>query len=256
MTTSTTATLCPVTDFDSSAADSSCAPAEAAAAATSARSLFDLVLRDSAGLDALLLSEARQGRALEGLLLLALVGLLLHGVLVGVAASLALRSGALAGWQYLLGSHPARSIPLALTGGFLAALGVCLPSFYFFTQLSGMDASFRLVTAQAVRILARTSVHLLGVLPFYAAVALSRAVSDVISATEVLVLGLALPFFVGLFGIAALYRSFRALVQILPITHVRRGDFLLRMVLAWGAVFSTVAPVALYRFAEALACFL
>jgi hypothetical protein len=217
------------------------------------RSLFDLVLRDPDALDALLLDETQLRRALDGMLALALLGLLLHALTVGVAADLAQRAGDLPEWSLFLGRHPELSLPLALTGAFLTALGVCLPSFYFFTQLSGLDASFRLVTAQAVRVLARTSVLLLGVLPFFAACALSRTVFNLIPAAAVLQIGLGLPFVVGLFGIAALYRSFRSLVGILPLSHVRRGNFLLRMVLAWGAVFSAVAPVALCRFAEALA---
>ena len=144
------------------------------------------------------------------------------------------------------------SLPLSFVGAFMTALLVCLPSFYFFTQLSGLDASFRLVTAQAVRVMARTSVLMLGVLPFYAALSLTRVVGGLFSPYTVLHMGFYLPFLVGLFGIASLYRSFRSLLKVLPITHERRGRFLLRMVLAWGAVYSAVAPVALYRFVEAL----
>jgi hypothetical protein len=216
------------------------------------RGMFDLVLRDPARLDALLLDEGQLGAALHKLLGLSLLGLAAHGLLLGFVQRTILWNSLSVETQMFLGNHPACTMPVAFVCAFLTALGVCLPTFYFFTQLSGLDASFRLVTAQAVRVMARTAVLLLGALPFYAALSLSRAVSSVVSPYTVLAVGFGLPFFIGLFGIASLYCSFRSLVKVLPITHERRGRFLLRMVLAWGAVYSAVAPVALFRCVEAL----
>ena len=69
--------------------------------------------------------------------------------------------------------------------------------------------------------------------------------------SDLLSVGLATPFIVGLYGMRALYKGFCELATVLPITHRRRGDFLRRMVLCWGAVYTAVAPVALYRLAEA-----
>ena len=68
-----------------------------------------------------------------------------------------------------------------------------------------------------------------------------------------IVAGLGIPFVVGLFGMRALYLGFCDLARVLPITHRRRGDFLRRMVLCWAVVYTSVAPVALYRLAEAFA---
>jgi hypothetical protein len=65
--------------------------------------------------------------------------------------------------------------------------------------------------------------------------------------------GIALPFVVGLGGLRSLWSSFRRLSATLPVAHQRRPWFLPRMVLAWGMVYSVVAPVALYRLIEALA---
>jgi hypothetical protein len=237
----------------SSASASSAGPLPARAApASGRRGIFDLVLRDPERLDALLLDEGQLMTTLHKLLLLSLGGLIAHGLLLGFVCKTLLWGSLDPQVQLFLGSQPMATLALALPGAFMTALLVCLPTFYFFTQLSGLDASFRLVTAQAVRVMARTAVLLLGTLPFYAALSLSRAVSTAVSPHTVLLCGLGLPFFVGLFGIAALYRSFRSLLTVLPITHERRGRFLLRMVLAWGAVYSAVAPVALYRFVEAL----
>jgi hypothetical protein len=148
--------------------------------------------------------------------------------------------------------HPTLWMPIAFVLAFVGALCVCLPSFYFYTQLSGLDASFRLVTAQALRAQATTAVLLLGVTPFYAALVLAGALGLIESSSRVILAGLAIPFVVGLFGMRALYKGFCDLAQVLPITHQRRGDFLRRMVLCWAAVYTAVAPVALYRIAEAL----
>jgi hypothetical protein len=213
--------------------------------------MLDLVLRGGTRLDEALLDERSLPGIVRRLLVLSLGGMAVHGLVVGFAAQVLHPAWGAA----LAGPHPVLWMPVAFVLSFLGAIGVCLPSFYFYTQLSGLDASFRLVTAQALRAQATTSVLLLGVLPFYAAAVLSCAVFGgflSFDANGVVVLGMILPFGVGLFGIHALYRSFRALAQVLPITHVRRGAFLGRMVLCWGMVYSAVAPVALWRIGEAL----
>ena len=211
--------------------------------------MFDLVLRGQWRLDELVCSEEALPKVVPRLLALSALGLALHGLVVGTAAMLL--DGPFLGF-YQAGL-PVVWMPVAFPIAFLLALSVCLPSFYFYTQLSGLDASFRLVTAQALRVQATTSVLLLGVLPFYAAWALGTGLETFGgSAHTVLFAGFALPFLVGLAGIRALHRSFGWLAQHLPRTHARRGRFLQRLVLAWGAVYSAVAPVALYRLAEHL----
>jgi multisubunit Na+/H+ antiporter MnhG subunit len=40
------------------------------------------------------------------------------------------------------------------------------------------------------------------------------------------------------------------MLDVLPVTHPRRGNYVRRMVLAWGALFTAIAPVALYRLGE------
>ncbi len=212
-------------------------------------SMFDLVLRGRERLNQLLLDERRLPGTVQRLLLLSLAGLCAHGLVVGAAAELL---GSESGAALFSRGRPALWMPLASMLSFVGALCVCLPSFYFYTQLSGLDASFRLVTAQALRAQATTSVLLLGALPFYAAWVLSCRLGLYPDAKTVLVAGMALPFAVGLFGVHAVYRSFRELARELPITHPRRGDFLGRMVLCWGAVYSAVAPVALFRLSETL----
>jgi len=211
--------------------------------------MFDLILRGRKHLNALMRDEAALPGVTQKLLLLSLLGLAVHGLAVGLAAQFLPCSGVDA---YLRQGHPLFWMPLASMLAFVGALCICLPSFYFYTQLSGLDASFRLVTAQALRAQATTSVLLLGVLPFYAAWVLACVLGFYPFPAQVLTVGLFLPFAVGLLGVRAIYQAFSEMARTLPVTHARRGDFLRHMVLGWGAVYSVVAPVALVRLSEAL----
>lgn len=206
--------------------------------------MFDLVLRHPRHLDQLLRDEAQLPRAIQELVTLSFIGLAVHGLVVGISAQLA-------GTEvFFARGMPALWMPVAFVLAFLGALGICLPSFYFFTQLSGLDASFRLVTAQAIRGTAKTAVLLLGALPFYAAWLLGNVVGLFSNVEGTLTIGMVLPFLVGLWGVVEVDRGFRGMVDALPVTHVRRGNFIRRMVLAWGALYTVIAPVALVRLCE------
>ena len=84
------------------------------------------------------------------LLLVSVLGLIIHAFVIGLSASFMSepRSTEI---QTFLGSSPQVSLPIAFVAAFLGTISICLPSFYFYTQLAGIDASFRLVTAQALR---------------------------------------------------------------------------------------------------------
>jgi hypothetical protein len=208
------------------------------------------LIRDDPRLDAMVMDESRGIETIQRLLGVALVGSLIYGLAVGLTAQFVAPRPPLAVW---LGRLPVVTLPLAFTGAFLVALLVCLPSFYFYTQLSGLDASFRLITAQALRVQARTVVLLLGALPIYVALALGVRIGAIDDANTVILVGVAMPFVIGLAGLKSLYRSFERLAEQLPISHVRRPQFLLRIVVAWAAAYSVVCPVALYRVGELLA---
>jgi hypothetical protein len=209
--------------------------------------MFDLILRGQTHLTEVLRREKDLPVTLQKLLVLSLLGLGVHGLVVGFAAEAL-------GAQLFAGAHGHATLwmPLAFELAFVGALCVCLPSFYFYTQLSGLDASFRLVTAQALRAQATTAVLLLGVTPFYAALVFAGALGLVQNTNQVIFAGLVIPFVVGLFGMHALYQGFCDLARVLPVTHQRRGGFLRRMVLCWAVVYTAVAPVALYRISESL----
>ncbi len=208
--------------------------------------VFELVLREPARLSEMLANEAQLPGATQRLLGLSLLGLLVHGALLGASVG-SVRLRELAWLQH---GQPVLWMPVCMALAFVGALGICLPSFYFYTQLSGLDASVRLVAAQALRTQATTSQLLLGFQPFYAAAILAAGLGLWEEPDTVVLAGLALPFVAGLFGLRALHRGFRDLAATLPVTHARRGRFLTRMVLCWGAVFSVIAPVALWRLME------
>lgn len=207
--------------------------------------LLDLVVRDDPALDDALLDDERLPGALTGLLAIALFGLAAHGLAVGFAAW---HLGATSDW---LAGTPVVWMPLALVGAFVGTLLLCLPTFYFHTQLAGLDAPFRLVAAQGLRVLARTSVLLLGAMPFYVAFVL-LAVLGIADPLEAVLFGLVVPFLVGLAGKVTLYQAFGRLRHRVPITHPRRGDVLLRMVVCWGGLYTVMAPVALWKLGSAL----
>jgi hypothetical protein len=211
---------------------------------------YDLLIRDDPRLDAAIVAGEQHIGPIQQLLMLSVGGTALYGFAVGLAAQFFQVQGAVGGW---LGHFPLLTLPFALTAAFLLALAVCLPSFYFYTQLSGLDASFRLITMQALRIQARTSILLLGVLPVYAAIVLAAVVGVIAGGQEQIVLGILLPFVVGLGGLRSLYKSFERLGQVFPVAHVRRSCFLSRLVMAWGIVYTVVCPVALYSIGEGLA---
>ncbi|MBJ6762021.1 hypothetical protein JGU66_14700 [Myxococcaceae bacterium JPH2] len=211
-------------------------------------SILDLVLRREQRFHQVLREESALPELLPRMLGLSVLGLATHGAVLGLGARF-LPSEYVPTW--FQAGVPLAWLPLAFTGAFLGALCVCLPSFYFYTQLSGLDASFRLVTAQALRGQTTASVLLLGALPFYAAWVLGSVLGLPIAPDWVMGMGVVLPFFVGLWGVAAVYRGFVHLAGHLPMTHQRRAGFLRRLVLAWGAVYTAVAPVALWRLGEA-----
>ena len=209
---------------------------------------FEAMLRDDAQVDDWVQDEANLLGTIQKLLALGVAGLFIYGLAMGIVMELAKPE------VHILGT-PVAWVPLALVGGFMGAIAICLPSFYFYTQLAGLDASFRLITAQSLRVQARASVILLGVLPFYIAWALAGFLGIEALRTDleiVILIGFLVPFVVGNAGLLSIYRSFRRLVHSLPITHKRRGNVVLRMVLCWGAVVLAIAPVAIYRLAEFL----
>ena len=212
---------------------------------------FEAILTDDESVDDMVCDNSRLTDTVQKLLMLSLVGLLTYGFALGFVTHFIEAQASMS----LAPPSPMLWMPPTIAGGFLAGIIICLPPFYFYTQLSGLDASFRLVTAQSLRVLARMSVILLGVMPFWVAWGLGSFLQlphPLFDPDLVLTAGFFLPFLIGLSGMWSVYRSFRRLVDRLPITHRRRRGFVLRLVACWAIVLGFVTPVAMFRIADFL----
>lgn len=139
--------------------------------------------------------------------------------------------------------------------GLVAATGVCLPSLYFYSLLSGIRMSMVEVTVHALKAKATTAVALVGILPIYAAIAMGMVVfhapPELLEAS--LMLGLALPFVAGLWGTTSLYVGFAGLCDRMPAARrSQRACFLRRLVLSWSACYSAVMPVMIFTLWQSL----
>ena len=137
----------------------------------------------------------------------------------------------------------------AYTVGLVAAIGVCLPSFYFYSLLAGVRVTWMQVTTLIMKGKASTSVLLMGILPIYVAIVLGL---NVFAAPDnwmqlALYLGLALPFLSGIWGVTQIYRGFQSLADTIPAAQrCERECFLRRLTLSCAACYSAVTPVMIY----------
>jgi hypothetical protein len=139
---------------------------------------------------------------------------------------------------------------LTYTIGMAGALGLCLPSFYFYGLLAGVRASMLQVTAISLHALANTGIVLLGLLPVYVGTILGLIVLDATSGPIypfLVGLGLLLPFIAGLANLRVMYQGFVDLIRTLPETRAEsRAPMVRLLALAWAALYTAVAPVTLW----------
>lgn len=144
---------------------------------------------------------------------------------------------------------------IAYTFGPIAATGICLPSLYFYGLLSGLRLPLLDVVLHALKAKATSAVALVGGLPIYVAVALSPALLGTREDVLILIVlvGLTFPFFAGLVGTWSLYRGFYALRHTMPAEQCQsRQCMIRRLVAAWCAVYTAVAPLMVFT----IGCFL
>jgi hypothetical protein len=139
---------------------------------------------------------------------------------------------------------------LTYTIGMVGALGLCLPSFYFYGLLAGVRASMLQVTAISLHALANTGMILMGLLPIYVGAILGVIV---IGATDgplypfLVGVGLLLPFVSGLATLRVMYRGFVDLLRTLPEARAEgRAPMVRLLAVAWAALYTAVAPVTLW----------
>lgn len=237
--------------------------------------LVDLLLKDQRRLDCIARDTARQRELVPWYLAVGLIGYTAFGVALALVFSAADAWPALTSMREWLAS-PGQSLisfsepgttsalahwwngdALALVTAFdlgmIGAIGVCLPSFYFYGLLAGVSTNMLQVTTHALKGLAAGAVAVVGVLPIYVAIILGvvviRAPDWIVHAT--CLAGLLLPFIAGLWGTRALYVGFVALAETMPAERrVRRAGFLRRLLFSWSACFTAVTPLMIFTLWE------
>jgi hypothetical protein len=214
--------------------------------------ITELLLKDPRGIDRLARDESQQPWLIPSLLAIAVSSFGLFALILVVtldAAPTAALPAPLAQWRPNHRIASAVGLWLAYTLGFTLTIGVCLPSFWFYTLLAGVRASWMQVTAQMVRGQAATSMLLLGVVPIFFAAALGAVVFRAPPETLRLVLwiGVGLPFLVGMWGVRAIYRGFVGLSDTMP-SERRRGRtwWLQWLTLACSLCYTAVCPVMIW----------
>jgi hypothetical protein len=137
--------------------------------------------------------------------------------------------------------------------GLIGAIGICLPSFYFYSLLAGIRTSMLQVTTSSLVGLASGAIAVLGALPIFLAVVLGLVVfaAPAWAVDAICLVGLVLPFVTGLYGTRALYVGFLGLADSLPEERRdRRACFLRRLLVAWSGCYTAVTPVMIFALWE------
>jgi hypothetical protein len=220
--------------------------------------MVELLLKNPVRLDHLSRDETRQPEMIPRYLAIALVSYAIFGIVM----VLLLNAAPTTAWPRHLGlsAPPASwsnftvlSLPLAYTLGLIAATGICLPSFYFYSLLAGVRMTMLQITGQVLKGKATTALILVGILPIYLAFALGMIIFQLPASTveNYLYLGLILPFLAGLAGMRSIYVGVAGWADTLPPERrCRRACFLRRLTLSWSAVYTAVSPVMIYRLWE------
>ena len=211
-----------------------------------------MLLKDRARLDQLLRDENEQRALIPRLLAVALAGFAIYGVVATIVLN-AFWTTYHVWWQWVPAANwrelNAGNLMLAYTIGLIAANGICLPSFYFYSLLAGVRTTMLSVAAQALKGMAAGAIALVGILPIYMALALSAIVFPTPPALVEawVLLGLALPFLAGVWGAGCLYEGFVGFSDTIPAScRKNRECFLRRLILTWCGCYTFVTPLMIY----------
>lgn len=240
--------------------------------------LFELLLKRPRTLDRSIRDESRQAALIPKLLLIAMGGFVMYGVMMGLTIGvsgwtprLTRLASVLESGNALIEFRPSGSpldawrdgtafrLILAYAVGLVAATGICLPSLYFYGLLSGIRLSMRDVVVHALKSKATAAIALIGILPIYFVLCLTamvfRLAPEVIEIVQWL--GFAFPFLGGVWGTRSLYSGFLGLADTLPERleekgRIQRSIFLGRLVVAWSVCYSVIAPIMVFTIWERL----
>lgn len=235
--------------------------------------LLDLLLKSPARFDRLAAEPAHQATLVPNLLMIGVTGYTVFSLLLAMVYSaagvwpnlmpvaawldaptqelIALEELGMAFAPWLDGSVV--WMTSAYTLGLIGAIGVCLPSFYFYGLLAGVRTTMVECTLFALKGMATSAVALVGLIPVYVAVMLGLVALDAPNEflTLGLLMGLIMPFVAGLWGTRALYTGFVSLADRMEGEFAcRRRCFLRRLLIAWSGCFTAVTPVMIYTLWE------
>lgn len=238
-------------------------------------SLIELLLKDQPLLNRTTRSSAAQQRSIPQLLAIGLAGYTIFSVvLVIVFASARVwpELTAPAEWLSQPGSQLIRFVPensfsllrrlgdgtawpliLAYPLGLVGAIGVCLPSFYFYGLLAGVRTTWLQVVTHAVQCLAAGALAVLGALPIYLAFMLAVTIltKDPSPLAAGCLIGMALPFLAGVYGTWTLHEAFLTLADTMPARiRAARSCFLGRLLFAWSVCYTAITPLMIFTLWE------
>lgn len=232
-----------------------CGPIAPPAAVATPLELIEEMLKRPAIVDARMRDVPRLGKLVPRMVLISMAGYTAFCLAAAMTLSLSpswpagvpRSESALRTWLALFAAYDI---------GILLAIGICLPSFYFYTLLAGVRITMLETVAHALKGHAVAAVVLIGMLPFYVAITLGLQVFDAPETWRVTFdyLLLTLPFQAGVFGAASLYRGFTQLCDTMPARFARRRDcFLRRLLLSWTICSTVITPLAIYTIWASLA---
>ena len=171
-------------------------------------------------------------------------GLVMWAVVVSTGTHLPFMTGSAAGRPWIL------SFPLAYPLGMIGAVGICLPSFYFFALQCGFQPTLRNIVIAISGGQALMSVFLIGILPVFAACILGAerigGMPDTLSFWATI--GLRLPLGAGLVGATEVHSWFTGLAATLPADARARREGVVGLLGIWStALYVVVAPVLVYQ---------
>ncbi len=217
-----------------------------------ATTVIELLLKNQRSLDRLLRDNAAQRLLIPRLLVIALSGFAIYGVVITTMLNLA-RSASGFWFKFAPAAFwddaSVANLTVAYCLGLIAANGICLPSFYFYGLLAGVRVTMVGIVAQALRGMAAGAVALVGVLPIFVALALNVVIygNNVFLLNLYALLGLSLPFLAGTWGAVSLYRSFTGMAETIPLCgRTRRACMLRRLIVAWSGCYTFVTPLVIY----------
>ncbi len=157
--------------------------------------LIDLLLKDQPRLDRIARHPQRQRELIPRFLAIGVIGYTIFGIGLAIvfnASGLWPQLHPVSAWlsgsaEALIHFAPASAVRTWLDGsavtliaaftlGLIGAIGVCLPSFYFYGLLAGVRTTMLEVTVHATKGMASAAVAVIGVLPIYVALVLGTLV--------------------------------------------------------------------------------